>query len=238
MTALVTGGTKGIGLAITKMLLTEGYIVTATYATDQQAALNVRSEFSALGLPIDIVHSSQEDKQQMNELVNHMKAKGKINCIVCNAGITDRSRLIDIKDDDWERVMRVNVTSYMSLIRDLYDYISPNARIIFTSSILGIVPHSVSLAYGVSKAAVIALAKNLVKEFAGTGTTINVIVPGFVDTDWQKSKPEQLRQNICNKIAVGRFAQPEEIAEAVRFCMNNAYVNGSVVEISGGYDYF
>ena len=125
----------------------------------------------------------------------------------------------------------------MSLVRDLYDSIAPNARIVFMGSMMGVLPHSVSLAYGVSKAAEIALAKNLVKEFAGTGTTVNVIAPGFVDTDWQKNKPQEIRQNICNKTAAGRFAEPEEVAEAVRFCVKNAFINGSVIEIHGGYNY-
>jgi 3-oxoacyl-[acyl-carrier protein] reductase len=81
------------------------------------------------------------------------------------------------------------------------------------------------------------MAKNLVKEFAGTGTTVNVIAPGFVETEWQKSKPEEIKRSICEKTATGRFADPEEIAEAVRFCVKNAFVNGSVIEITGGYCY-
>lgn len=237
MRALVTGGTKGIGLAITKMLLAENYAVTATYAHDSQTAQTIQLELSEKGLPIEVVYAPQDDKQQMDALVKHIKKHGNVDCIVCNAGITERGRLSDMTDDAWNRVMQVNVNSNMSLIRDLYEYISPDARIIFISSILGILPHSMSIAYGVSKAAEIALAKNLVKEFAGTGTTVNVIAPGFVDTDWQKTKPEEIRQNICNKTALGRFAKPEEIAEAVRFCVKNAFVNGSVIEIHGGYDY-
>ena len=237
MNALVTGGTKGIGLAITRMLLSEGYSVTATYASDNKTAQLIQSELSFQGFPIEIIQASQSDKYQMSNLVRHMQDKASIDCVVCNAGITDRSRLVDISDESWEHVMQVNVNSNMSLIRDLYPNISSNSRIVFISSILGILPHSLSLAYGVTKAALIALAKNLVKEFAGTGTTVNVIVPGFVETDCQKEKTEQIRQNICNKTAAARFAQPEEIADAVRFCVDNAFVNGSVIEVSGGYDY-
>ena len=166
-----------------------------------------------------------------------MRAKGYVDCIICNAGTTERSRLIDTTDEAWERVMQVNVNSNMSLIRDLYEIIAPNARIVFMGSMMGVLPHSVSLAYGVSKAAEIALAKNLVKEFAGTGTTVNVIAPGFVNTDWQKTKSDKIRQNICNKTALGRFADPDEIAEAVRFCVKNAFINGSIIEIHGGYNY-
>ena len=100
---------------------------------------------------------------------------------------------------------------------------------------MGILPHSVSLSYGVTKAAVLALAKNLVKFFEDTSTTVNAIAPGFVETEWQKNKPQEIRNNIYNKTAIKRFADPKEIADAVRFCINNAFVNGSVIEVSGGY---
>ena len=237
MNAIVTGGTKGIGLAVTKMLLQEGYAVTATYGHDTDAAERVREDLAGHGLPIEVVQAAQDDKVQMRSLVAHMRIKGHVDCIVCNAGITERGKLTDISDEAWERVMQVNVNSHMALIRDLYDVIAPNARIIFMGSIMGIYPHSLSIAYGVSKAAIIAMAKNLVKEFAGTGTTVNVIAPGFVETEWQKSKPEEIKRSICEKTATGRFAEPEEIAEAVRFCVKNAFVNGSVIEITGGYCY-
>ena len=231
-TALVTGGIKGIGLAVTKMLLSEGYIVTVTYAHDEETAKKIKAE-----LPVDVICASQDNKEQLKALVTHLRAKGSLDCIVLNAGTTERSGLKGTTDEAWERVIQVNVNSNMALVRDLYDKIAPNARIVFMGSMMGVLPHSVSLVYGVSKAAEIALAKNLVKEFAGTGTTVNVIAPGFVDTDWQKTKPQEIRQNICNKTAAGRFAEPEEIAEAVRFCVKNAFVNGSVIEIHGGYNY-
>lgn len=230
--ALVTGGIKGIGLAAAKMLLSEGYAVTVTYAQDKETAQRIRAE-----LPIDVIRAAQDNKAQMQALVTLLRSKGSLDCLVLNAGTTERSGLKGTTDEAWERVMQVNVNSNMSLVRDLYDIIAPNARIVFIASMMGVLPHSVSLAYGVSKAAEIALAKNLVKEFAGTGTTVNVIAPGFVDTDWQKNKPLDIRQNICNKTALGRFAQPEEIAETIRFCVKNAFVNGSVIEIHGGYDY-
>ncbi|WP_443731785.1 SDR family oxidoreductase, partial [Segatella buccae] len=90
---------------------------------------------------------------------------------------------------------------------------------------------------GVTKSAVIALAKNLVKEFEGTDTTVNAIAPGFVDTEWQKNKPADIRENICRKTAIHRFASISEIVGAFEFCIDNAFINGSVLEISGGYCY-
>ena len=131
--------------------------------------------------------------------------------------------------------MNVNLNSNVFLIRDLYDKIPSNSRIVFIGSLMGVYPHGTSLAYGVSKAAVHALTQNLVKCFEGTGTTINAIAPGFVETDWQKDKPIEIRENIYKKTAIKRFATIEEVAKTVEFCLNNAFVNGSVIEVSGGY---
>jgi 3-oxoacyl-[acyl-carrier protein] reductase len=91
------------------------------------------------------------------------------------------------------------------------------------------------LPYGVSKSALHALAANLIKEFEDTGTTVNVIAPGFVETELQKEKPLEIRQNILKKTAIKRFADVKEISAAVMFCLDNPYVNGSVIEVNGGY---
>ena len=138
--ALVTGGIKGIGLAVTKMLLSEGYAVTATYAHDEEAAQKVKAE-----LPIDVIRAAQDDKEQLHSLVEHLRTKGSLDCIVLNAGTTERCGLKGTTDEAWERVMQVNVNSNMSLVRDLYDVIAPNARIVIMGSMMGVLPHSVSL---------------------------------------------------------------------------------------------
>ena len=160
-----------------------------------------------------------------------------ISCIVANAGTTVRKAAKDISDEDWEKVMQVCVNGHFYLIRDLWENISPNSRIIFIGSLMGILPHATSLAYAVAKAAVHALAKNLVKEFEGTGTTVNAIAPGFVDSEWQKNKPAVIRENICAKTALHRFATTDEIASAVDFCIENQFLNGEVLKITGGYSY-
>ena len=235
--AIVTGGTKGIGLAIAKMLLHSGYAVTVTYAHDLHAVDNCQNELQTIGNDFEIIQADQSDKASMHSFVQTMRRKGHIDCIVLNAGTTCRAGLSGTTDAEWERVMQVNVNTPMTLIRDLFDIIPSGSRIVFVGSLMGVLPHSVSLSYGVTKAAVIAMAKNLVKEFEETETTVNVIVPGFVETEWQKNKTEEIRNNIYAKTALKRFGQPEEIADAVHFCLNNAFVNGSVIEISGGYNY-
>lgn len=233
--AIVTGATRGIGLATAEMLLKEGYHVTVTYAYDEASVEPCKVRLSAIGDAFEIVWADQTNKQEMKDFATKMREKGHIDCIVCNAGMTLRTGLTEIEEEDWERVMQMNVNSNVYLIRDLFDVIPNNSRIVFTGSLMGILPHSVSLSYGVTKAAVMALAKNLVKCFEGTGTTVNAIAPGFVETEWQKDKPLEIRNNIYNKTAIKRFAEPSEIADAIRFCINNAFVNGSIIEVSGGY---
>lgn len=235
--ALVTGGTKGIGLGIVKMLLREQYHVTVTYASDANAVERCKAELSELSPHFDIIKADQSSKNDMQHLVTRLREQESIDCIVCNAGTTLRKSLIDIEDNEWERVMAVNVNAPLFLVRDLYDKIPHGSRIVFIGSEMAIHPHGTSIAYGVSKSAVHALATNLVKFFEGTDTTVNAIAPGFVETEWQAAKPREIRQNIYNKTAVKRFATVDEIADAVRFCINNAFVNGSIIEVSGGYCY-
>ena len=233
--ALVTGGTKGIGLGIAKMLLDNGYFVTITYSNDEISANACSKMLEVYSGQYEILKANQGSKQDMQMLVTHLRNQGNIECIVCNAGTTLRKSFQEVHDDEWETVMNVNLNSNVFLIRDLFDQITPHSRIIFIGSLMGVYPHGTSLAYGVSKAAVHALAINLVKCFEGTGTTVNVIAPGFVETEWQKNKPMEIRENIYKKTAIKRFAAVDEVAKAVEFCINNAFVNGSVIEISGGY---
>ena len=233
--AIVTGATRGIGLATAEMLLQEGYHVTVTYAYDEDSVQPCRERLSAVSDAFEILWVDQTSKQEMHDFAMKMREKGHIDCIVCNAGMTLRKGLQEIDEEGWERVMQMNVNSNVYLIRDLFDVIPHGSRIVFTGSLMGILPHSVSLSYGVTKAAVLALAKNLVKFFEDTDTTVNAIAPGFVETEWQKNKPQEIRNNIYNKTAIKRFADPKEIADAVRFCINNAFVNGSIIEVSGGY---
>lgn len=235
--AIVTGATKGIGLAVAAMLLSEGYHVTVTYAHDEASAERAREMLGAIAPHFDIVRADQSDRASMREFAAAMRQKGHIDCIVGNAGTTLRCNLQDIEDEAWDRVMEVNLNSNLFLVRDLYDVIPENSRIVFIGSLMGIHPHGTSLAYGVTKSALHALALNLVKCFEGSGTTVNAIAPGFVETEWQATKPQEIRNNIYAKSAIKRFASTEEVADAVRFCLNNAFANGSIIELSGGYSF-
>lgn len=227
--AIVTGGTSGMGLGVAKMLVEKGYYVFATY---------VGPDFD---VPIENFEAHKVDQSKREEVygfLDYVKSKADhIDCIVCNAGVSIRKSFTETTDSDWDVQMEVAVNSHYIIIRELFLVIPPGSRILFTGSQMGLSPHATVLAYGVTKSAVHALCKNLVKEFEGTGTTVNAVVPGFVDTPWQKAKPEEIKQNIYKKTAIHRFASVEEIVDAFRFCIDNPFVNGSLIEVNGGYSY-
>ena len=228
-TAIVTGGTSGIGLGVSKMLISKGYHVYATY---------VGPDFQELLDNFEPIKVDQSDRTQLYAFIEQIKERcSSVDCIVCNAGMSIRKSFTDTTDKDWDTMMEVAVNSHYILVRELYSLIPEGSRIIFTGSQMGLIPHATVLSYGVTKAAVHALAKNLVKEFEGTGTTVNAIVPGFVETPWQKEKPQEIKQNIYRKTAIHRFATVEEVVDAYRFCLDNPFVNGSLIEVNGGYSY-
>ena len=227
--AIVTGGTSGMGLGVAQMLISKGYKVFATYVGED---LDKKIE------NLETIKVNQSCREEVYEFIKYVKSKiDHLDCLVCNAGVSIRSSFTEMKDSEWDIMMEVALNSHYIMIREFFSIIPNNSRILFTGSQMGLHPHAMVLAYGVSKAAVHALCKNLVKEFEGTGTTINTIVPGFVDTPWQKAKPEEIKQNIYKKTAIHRFASVDEIVDAFRFCLDNPFVNGSLIEVNGGYCY-
>ena len=165
--------------------------------------------------PLKVDQSQREEVYTFIERVK--KECPTMHCIVCKAGMSIRKSFTETTDSDWDQQMEVAVNSHYILIRELFSLIPNGSRIIFTGSQMAVHPHATVLSYGVTKSAVCALAKNLVKEFEGTGTTVNAIIPGFVETPWQKEKPEAIKQNIYNKTAIHRFASIDEVVYAYRF---------------------
>lgn len=227
--AIVTGGTSGIGLGVAKMLLGKDYYVFTTY---------VGPDFTDKIDNLEAIKIDQSSRKEVYSFLDYVKSKtGHIDCIVCNAGLSIRKSFTDTTDEDWDKQMEVAVNSHYIMVRELFPIIPAGSRIIFTGSQMVVHPHATVLSYGVTKSAVCALAKNLVKEFEGTGTTVNAIIPGFVETPWQREKPEEIRQNIYKKTAIHRFASIDEVVDAYRFCIDNPFVNGSMIEVNGGYCY-
>lgn len=227
--AVVTGGTSGMGLGVAKMLLRKGYYVFVTY---------VGSDYTEEIENFEAIKIDQTLRSEVYNFIKYVKSRtDHLDCLICNAGMSIRKSFTEYTDDDWDKMMEVAVNSHYIMCREFFPIIPPGSRVLFTGSQMGLDPHGTVLAYGVTKSAVHALCRNLVKEFEGTGTTVNAIVPGFVDTPWQKEKPEEIKKNIYNKTAIHRFASIDEVVDAFRFCVDNAFVNGSLIEVNGGYSY-
>jgi 3-oxoacyl-[acyl-carrier protein] reductase len=237
--ALITGATKGIGKAVCERLLKEGMSVVMTYSFDDATARQVSREFEdRFPGKTKLLRADISDLQSIEVIASFLSEHHiTLSCVVFNAGMTDRSDFLQIEPDNWLRVFNANVHFPVFLMQKLYPVFEEGGCVVFTGSLMGIHPHSVSLAYGVTKASVHALVKNLVKFLAGKKVRVNAVAPGFVDTEWQKTKPVEIRDNINRKLALGRFCTPEELTDVYWLLINNKYMNGEIVVCDGGYSY-
>jgi 3-oxoacyl-[acyl-carrier protein] reductase len=237
--ALITGGTKGIGKAVAFMLAKAGYGLILTYGNDNVAAESVQKELTNnFTNETFILQADITSEKSIDTIDAFLEEKNiRLFSLIFNAGITSRTPFEQIAPEEWERVFYANVHFPVFLLQKLLSKIETGGNVLFTGSLMGVYPHSVSLSYGVTKSAVHALVQNLVKFIAPYKIRVNAIAPGFVDTEWQKTKPAEIRRNIENKIALERFCEPDELAEIYKLIVENSYLNGEIITVSGGYSY-
>lgn len=237
--ALVTGSTRGIGKEIAIEFLKRGCFVILNYSFSDIDAKKTEKELSKISSSFEVVKADLSTFDGLKVLVKRVKFLcRKLDYVVLNAGCTSRKGFVDFDFDEWTKVMNTNLNIPVFLVKELNGIIRNGGNILFIGSILGIYPHSVSIPYGVSKAGLHMFAKYLVSVFAKRKITVNVIAPGFVDTSWHKDKTNSRRQSIESKIALGRFAKVEEVASICMNVVDNGYINGQVIVVDGGYDYF
>ena len=239
-TAIVTGSTRGIGRAIGLALLQQGCDVVFHYRRDTARSQALAQELEEAGLSgrYQLIRADLSSMDGLEQLDGALEPRFRTpDYLVLNVGATRRGRLDQLRPEDWEEVLRTNLTVPLFLIQRWASRIRPGGCVLFVGSVLGEYPHATSLPYGVSKAGIHYLTRALVKEFEGAGVRVNCVAPGFVDTDWQRDKPAEIRRSIEGKVALHRFAQPEEVAQLACAVLENPYMNGSVVNIDGGYCY-
>lgn len=237
--ALITGGTKGIGKAVASCLGKAGFHLILTYSADEQAAEKIAGEFTeAYGISVKVVRADISDRSSIG-IIDHVleECRVRLDAVVLNAGLTCREPFEEMQIEAWGKVFFANVHFPVFLLQRIVNRMNSGSAVVFTGSLMGIHPHSVSLSYGVTKSAVHALVKNLVKFLAPYRIRVNAVAPGFVDTEWQKTKPAAIRQSIEGKIASGRFCDPAELAEVYEMLIKNSYLNGEIVVVDGGYSY-
>ncbi len=237
--ALITGGTKGIGKAVAECLGEMGYNLLLTYASDTLTAQKLCAGLEeTFGIGVAALQADSSDKKSLDIVTRYIANRDiKIDHIIFNAGITCRDSFEEIKYEDWENVFFANVHFPVFLLQRLIKQMNSGGSAVFTGSLMAKIPHAMSLSYGVTKSAIHATVKNLVKFLSPYKIRVNGVAPGFVDTEWQKNKPAEIRKNIENKIALERFCTPEELAGIYKLLIENPYLNGEIITVDGGYSY-
>ncbi|PPT98595.1 3-oxoacyl-ACP reductase FabG [Xanthomonas arboricola] len=234
--ALVTGASRGIGAAIADTLAAQGATVIGT-ATSASGAAAIGARLAAQG-----GHGRElnvTDAAAVDGLIDAIgKEFGAISILVNNAGITRDNLLMRMKDDDWQAIIDTNLTSVFrtskAVMRGMMK--ARKGRIVNIASVVGVTGNPGQTNYAAAKAGIIAFSKSLAKEIGSRGVTVNVVAPGFIDTDMTKALPDEARTALLQQIALGHLGQPEDIANAVAFLAGPSagYITGETLHVNGG----
>jgi len=238
-TALVTGGTRGIGRAIVEALAGAGAKVAFTYRSSADTAEALKAELEGQGAEALAIQSDAADFDTAQETVKQViDAWGSLDVLVNNAGVTRDNLLIRMSEDDWDAVIGTNLKSVFNLCKAAYRPMMKQraGSVINISSVVGVMGNPGQANYAASKAGIIGFTKSLARELGGRGVRANVVAPGYVDTDMTEAMPESARDALAGSIPLGRTAQPEDIANAVLFLASDAssYVTGHTLHVDGG----
>jgi 3-oxoacyl-[acyl-carrier protein] reductase len=234
--ALVTGASRGIGAAIADELAAQGarLIGTATSEAGAQAITQRLAGRGGEGRVLDVT-----DGKAVEALIESIvKGHGGLSILVNNAGITRDQLLMRMKDEDWQAILDTNLTSVYrtskAVMRTMMK--ARKGRIINIASVVGVTGNPGQTNYAAAKAGIIAFSKSLAREVGSRGITVNVVAPGFIDTDMTRALGEEQRKALESSIALGRLGEPADIARAVAFLAgpSAAYITGETLHVNGG----
>ena len=234
--ALVTGASRGIGAAIADLLAAQGATVIGTATSDAGAAA-IGERLAANGghgRRLDVTDAGASEA-----LVDAVaKEFGAVSILVNNAGITRDNLLMRMKDEDWQAILDTNLTSVFRLSKAVMRGMmkARKGRIVSIASVVGVTGNAGQANYAAAKAGIIAFSKSLAKEIGSRGVTVNVVAPGFIQTDMTRDLPEASREALVSQIALGRLGEPSDIAQAVAFLAGpaGAYITGETLHVNGG----
>ncbi|MBP1472924.1 3-oxoacyl-ACP reductase FabG [Frateuria sp. MAH-13] len=234
--ALVTGASRGIGAAIADELAAMGATVIGT-ATSENGAKAIDERLTANGGHGRVLDVT--DGAAVEALIDAIaKEFGAVSVLVNNAGITRDQLLMRMKDEDWQAIIDTNLTSVYrtskAVMRGMMK--AKKGRIISIASVIGLTGNPGQANYAAAKAGIIAFSKSLAREIGSRGITVNVVAPGFIDTDMTRALPEESKQALLGQIALGRLGEASDIAKAVGFLASPAaaYITGETLHVNGG----
>jgi 3-oxoacyl-[acyl-carrier protein] reductase len=238
-TALVTGGTRGIGRAIVEAFAEAGASVAFTYRSSADTAEALKAELEGQGATVLAIQSDAADFDAAQEAVTAViDAWGSLDVLVNNAGVTRDNLLIRMNEDDWNAVIGVNLGSVFNSCKAAYRPMMKQraGRIINISSVVGVTGNPGQANYAASKAGIIGFTKSLARELGARGVTANVVAPGYVETDMTDALGDAAKEAMTGSIPLKRTATPEDIANAVLFLASDAasYITGHVLHVDGG----
>jgi 3-oxoacyl-[acyl-carrier protein] reductase len=236
--AIVTGGTRGIGLAIARLLAEDGasVVVSGRDAARLEAAVK---ELESLGAPAMAVAADAAKREDADRLVEATRERfGRIDVLVNNAGITRDQLLVRMKDDDWDQVLDTNLRGVFLMTRAVGKVMmrQKSGRIINIASTAGAMGNPGQVNYSAAKAGVIGLTKAAGRELAHWNILVNAVAPGLIETDMAASIPAEAREAMLQQVPLKRIGQGREVAEVVRFLAGDgaSYITGQTIHVNGG----
>ena len=238
-TAVVTGGSRGIGLAIAKKLAEGGANIAVLYVGDESEGKAAKAELEQYGTKVEQYFCDVSDFEKSKAVCEQVIADfGKVDFLINNAGITRDKLVLHMEESDFDAVINVNLKGTFNMIKHFYKHFMKNrgGRIVSTSSIVGLIGNAGQANYSASKAGIIGLTKSVARELAGRNVTVNAVAPGYIGTDMTNVLPEKVKESMKAQIPAKRIGTPDDVANVVAFLCSDeaAYVTGEVIRVDGG----
>jgi 3-oxoacyl-[acyl-carrier protein] reductase len=236
---LVTGAGRGIGASIAKRFASEGAEVIVNYSGNDEAAQKTVDEITATGGQAQKYKCSVNDSESVKVMIDEIiKEFGRIDILVNNAGITKDGLMLRMTDEDFDRVIDVNLKGTFNCTKYVSKYMlkQKSGKIINISSVVGLSGNAGQVNYSASKAGIIGITKSAAKELSSRGITVNAVAPGYVDTDMTKVLSDNIRNEILKNIPLQRMGNVEDISNCVAFLASEdaSYITGQVISVDGG----
>ena len=237
--AFVTGGSRGIGKQVALKFARNGYNIVINYVSDNTDIKGLQEEFEKENVEILLVKADVTKKEEIQNLVKTAIEKfGYIDVLVNNAGITRDGLLMRMKEEDFDKVIEINLKGTFLVTKEVIPYMMKKREgsIINISSVVGLVGNAGQSNYAASKAGIIGFTKSVAKELASRNIRANCVAPGFIKTDMTDVLSEEVKENIHNQIPLKRMGTPEEVANLVYFLGSeeSKYITGQVINVDGG----